>query len=233
MKKIILCSEALERENVALLARYADEVAVMPRFDEVPGGIGDHPDMLGFACGERLWLNERYYRANAAFFDGTGADILPCDEPYGKYPRDVRFNALLLDGCLIGRLDSLAKRLRQDHPRALNVRQGYAKCSAALFGSSVITADGGIAAAAGSLGARTLLIGAGGIALEGYDYGFIGGALVCVSDDRLVSFGDIRLHPQGGEIVEFAARSGYEIEYIADMPLVDHGGILVLNIRED
>lgn len=231
MKKIILCADTLDDEIVSSLAGYADRVAVMPRWDKIPCGIGYHPDMLGFADGDRLWLNEEYYRANAAFFDGLGADVCPCSEGYGKYPCDVLFNAFAIGEVLIGREDSLAFSLKEHFASVCDVRQGYAKCSSAVFGSNVITADGGIASAARALGACVLQIEPGSVALEGYDYGFIGGALVEVSGDTLMAFGNIHAHVQGDDIVAFAAGKGYRVISFDHLPLTDHGGILSLYIR--
>ncbi len=230
MKKIILCAQTLDEKIKYALGEYADSVISMPAWDNIPGGIGYHPDMLGFAFGEKLWLNEEYYRANRSFFDALGADIRPCPEPYGKYPDDVRFNAFVLNGALVGREASLAASLKSEFVRIRNVRQGYAKCSSAVFGNNVITADGGIASAVEELGGDVLHIEPGSVKLPGYDYGFIGGALACVSDDTLMAFGNIEFHPRGSKITAFAADKGYKILSFAGEELCDHGGILVLNI---
>jgi len=230
MKKIILCAETLDEKIKYALGRFADSVISMPVWDKVPGGIGYHPDMLGFACGERLWLNGDYYSANRGFFDRLGADIRLCREPYGEYPDDVRFNAFAFGKLLVGREASLAAELKGSFEGVVNVRQGYAKCSTALFGNNAITADRAIASAVSGLGGSVLLIEPGSVSLPGYDYGFIGGALVCVSDDTLIAFGDIENHPQGNEMLAFAADKGYKILSFSGDSLCDHGGILVLNV---
>lgn len=230
MKKIILCAGTLDKKTVGLLECYADAVIGMPMWEKVPGGIGYHPDMLGFAHGNKLWLNEEYYIANSVLFDSLGADIHPCPEPYGRYPDDVRFNAFALGDVLFGRIDSLASDLKSAFASVRNLKQGYSKCSTAVFGNNVITADRGIAAAVGEYGADVLLIDPGTIVLEGYGYGFIGGALVCVSDDTLVSFGDISCHMQSEDVIEFARARGFNIVSAGSGPICDHGGILVLNV---
>lgn len=230
MKKIILCASSLDKATLTLLGEYADDVVRMPAWDKIPGGIGYHPDMLGFARGDKLWLNEEYYRANSVLFDSLGADIRPCPEPYGKYPYDVRFNAFALGDTLFGRIDSIAAALKAEFTSVKNLRQGYSKCSAAVFDNNVITADRGIASAVAEYGADVLLVDPGTIVLEGYGYGFIGGALVCVSDDTLVSFGDIRCHMQAEEVLSFVADKGFKIVRSGDLPICDHGGILVLNV---
>ena len=230
MKKIFLCADTLSKQELSVLSRYADSVVVMPRWDEIPGGIGYHPDMLGFALGNRLWLNREYYSANVDFFDSLGAELCLCSEQYGRYPDDVRFNAFAIGDLLFGRADSLCSELKSAFGSVCNLKQGYAKCSSAVFDGNVITADVGIAAAAKKAGADVLLIEPGFIELAGYDYGFIGGALVCADDHSLISFGDITTHPQGSEIVRFANDRGFEIVSSCAGTLCDHGGLLVLDI---
>lgn len=230
MKKIILCAETLGTDIKAVLSDFADSVVSMPAWDKIPGGVSHHPDMLGFAYGNKLWLNEEYYRANALLFDELGVDIRLCSEPYGEYPNDVRFNTFVFNGVLVGREASLAAELRSSFALVRNVKQGYAKCSCAVFDDNVITADTSIAKAVAELGGNALRIESGSIKLLGYDYGFIGGALVCVSDETLIAFGDIDSHPQGKEIIAFADDKGYKILSFAREELYDHGGILVLNV---
>jgi len=233
MKKIILCANTLDGKIKAALGRYADKVDSMPEWGKIPGGIGYHPDMLGFAYADKLWLNGEYYRANSALFDALGADIRLCPEQYGEYPDDVRFNAFVLKDHLIGKENSLALALKDHFCGICNVKQGYAKCSSAVFGDNVITADKGIASSVRELGGVVLQIEPGGVDLSGYNYGFIGGALVEVSGDTLMAFGDIYSHPQGEAMVVFAREKGYGVVSFEGMPLTDHGGILVLSIQED
>ena len=233
MRKVILCADTLGEDIVDCLSCFVDEVKMMPRCDDVPGGIGYHPDMLGFADGSTLWLNDVYYQKNAAFFDELGVCVVPCAEQYGVYPLDVRFNAFAVGRVLVGHRASLSAAVVRAFDSVCDVKQGYAKCSSAVFGNNLITADRGIAVAAEALGASVLLIEPGSILLEGYDYGFIGGALVEVSDDTLVAFGDMSAHPQGAEIEAFANSKGYHIISFANRALTDHGGILVLNIQEN
>lgn len=230
MKRIIFCADTLSAKEIDLLCRYADSVIPMPRWDKIPGGIGYHPDMLGFARGCKLWLNREYYIANSELFDSIGADICLCDERYGSYPDDVRFNGFAIGDTLFGRAASLCSDLKSDFASVCNLKQGYAKCSAAVFGGNVITADRGIASAVNEFGGDVLLIEPGSVALEGYGYGFIGGALVCVSDDTLVSFGDITTHLQGEEIVRFANDRGFDIVSSRAGGLYDHGGLLVIDV---
>ena len=112
----------------------------------------------------------------------------------------------------------------------MNVRQGYAKCSAARLGNAVITADKGLskairAACGGSV--ELLVIPAGGIRLDGCGYGFIGGAsFVDEKRRRAVFFGSL---PEkfSREVKDFCAARGYGVVEL-DGELTDVGGAVIL-----
>ncbi len=154
--------------------------------------------------------------------------------PRGVYPGDVCLNALTVGKKLFGRLASLSedvKTLARDAGFDLvNVKQGYAKCAAARLGNAVITADRGLskairAACGGSV--DLLVIPAGGIKLEGCEYGFIGGAsFVDEKRRRAVFFGSL---PENfsREVKDFCAARGYEIIEL-DGELTDVGGAVIL-----
>jgi hypothetical protein len=86
----------------------------------------------------------------------------------------------------------------------------------------MITADEGICRRAESLGIEVLKISSGNILLEGYSFGFIGGASFLSGDDVLF-FGDVRLHPDFERIRDFLLAHRKNILYIKDMPLTDFG----------
>lgn len=145
------------------------------------------------------------------------------------YPACAAYNALAAGGLFIHRLDCTAPELlaaaEKLSLRLVNVRQGYAKCAAAVVSdTAVITADRGIARALkGS--AEVLLISPGHVVLPGYEYGFIGGACGTVGG-KLVFCGDLSSHPDAGAIRRFAEENGREVLDIEGFPLTDVGSII-------
>ena len=213
----------------ARLEGYADRVLEMPPCADIPDATATHPDMLGYVCCGTLFVGGGYYRDNRAFFDALGCDVEVCDVRYGKYPRDVYFNVFELGGKLYGLCDVTPDEIKSRYAETVRVKQGYAKCSSVVMDGAVVTADLGIAEAVRANGGDALTVRTGHVRLRGYEYGFIGGAVMSPSRGVLVCAGDLRTHPDAPEIIGFAARCGYTFDNIHDMdPLVDCGGILTI-----
>ena len=71
------------------------------------------------------------------------------------------------------------------------------------------------------------MISQGNIELDGYDYGFIGGAGGRIDDNTVIFFGNIEKHPDYISIKEFCAKHSVTIKCLCkNMPLTDIGGIV-------
>ncbi len=153
-------------------------------------------------------------------------------DPSNVYPYDIPYNALCAGGrlfCLAAHTDPEVLRVAQAlGKKIVDVRQGYAKCSGIPVGSNgLITSDAGIARAARQEGLDVLSVSNEGVALDGYDTGFIGGAGVCFGD-RILFTGDLSVHPDFERICAFCRRFGVGIEYIKGMKLYDYGSPIAL-----
>jgi len=91
--------------------------------------------------------------------------------------------------------------------------------------NSIITPDIGIQKACLNAGLDVLLIEKGQVVLEGYDYGFIGGASGKVGN-RIIFNGDITLHSDYDKIRSFIEARNLEIVYFDQYPLTDIGSII-------
>lgn len=195
----------------------------LPSEPSLPGPVSAHADMLMFGN----IVQKDYYERNRELFDGF--DIILAGESFDcKYPKDVLLNAFAVGDTLFGRLESLSVKIKESYPDAVNLRQGYAKCSTLLFGDNAITADRGIADALINNGLNVLLITPGHIALPGYDYGFIGGASF-VYKNVVYFFGNLEDHPDFFKIQSFIEDAGYLPAYDIDYPLTDFGGAIILD----
>lgn len=113
------------------------------------------------------------------------------------------------------------------------VRQGYARCSAAVVAEKAfITADESIYRAAVNIGYDVLKIREGYIKLPGYSYGFIGGCSVLLDKNQLFFTGDIKRHPDYDAIKSFAANHGVFLNILDNCALTDIGGMVVLTEKE-
>lgn len=109
------------------------------------------------------------------------------------------------------------------------VNQGYARCSVCVVSNdSIITADAAIAKTAATAGMNVLMIHPGHIRLDGYDYGFIGGATIKISDSVLAFTGTIESHPDQNSILEFLEKHGVTPVFLTNDPIFDIGGAVAL-----
>ena len=154
------------------------------------------------------------------------------------YPDNVRLNCLFLGGRLYGKLraadPSVLDFCRSEGIECVNVNQGYTRCSAlALNDHAVITSDSSIQKALESGGAEVLRIKEGHIRLDGYDYGFIGGASFA-DDNTVFFFGNAKKHPDFEKIKAFCDKYHSKIEILCrEEPLTDIGGAVIFSCFSD
>lgn len=213
-------------------------VQVLPRDIRLPRPVSSHADMLMFELDGRIFCSKQYFETASYIFDSISAygyDIIRCDVGLGdKYPDDIAFNMALCDNVIYGSINSNAPEIikyAEDNGFKLNsVRQGYTKCSTVVLGDkAIITADSGIASSASKNGISVLKISNSpdSVSLDGYNYGFIGGACgVCANN--IYFSGDIDLHPQGRQIKDFGESFGFNTINLSDSMLTDVGGIIFL-----
>ena len=158
--------------------------------------------------------------------------IQDCRSPVGRdYPANVRLNCLYLNGKLYGNAKAVDAAVldfcRQQRIPVVHVPQGYTRCSTlALHDRAAMTADKSIEKALKKDGVEVLLLAPGHIRLEGFDYGFIGGAGF-VSETTVYFFGNIQKHPDYAAIRMFCEKYKFTIRIVCkDMPLTDIGGVV-------
>lgn len=174
-----------------------------------------HADM------QLLKINDRIFTLN------------DCKSKIGKrYPENVRLNCLFFHNKLYGKLSAVDSAVldlcEKNGFEAVNVNQGYARCSTLVITeNAVITADRSLEKALKNDGADVLLISPGHIRLDGFDYGFIGGA--GFTDDSVTYFfGDIKNHPDFEKINAFCKKHHRKIKIICqEEPLTDIGGVVI------
>lgn len=165
--------------------------------------------------------------------------LIFCNKKAGKkYPENILLNFLFLNNSLYGKLSAIDKNLldycKENSIRTVNINQGYARCSTlVLNNSAAITSDLSIEKALKNDGIEVLLISSGNIVLDGYNYGFIGGASGKIDENTVVFFGNIKKHPDYIRIENFCSNHNLLIKIICnDMPLTDIGGIVKLKINK-
>ena len=151
-----------------------------------------------------------------------------------KYPSCVALNCLYIGNKLYGREDAIDNSVKEycgkNKIEIVNVNQGYASCSTAIIGkNAAITADSTIHNALMQNGIDVLKIDNGNIKLNGYDYGFMGGACTMINGDTLMFFGDVRTHMNYYEIEKFCIIHNVKIiNLLEGEPLIDIGGAIMI-----
>lgn len=195
--------------------------------------VGSHADMLVHHLGcnnillaknqERLMQILLNHKFNAHYIE---------EDLYDKYPFDCLLNAARVGNRLFcGRYISnqLLEYCEENNIEIINVRQGYSKCSVCVLDkNTIITDDTGVHNAAKKAGMDSLLISHGGIAIEKYSYGFIGGCCGKIDQNTLVFNGDVTQHKDYREIKAISDNCGIEIVCLHKGVLTDIGGILPL-----
>lgn len=155
-----------------------------------------------------------------------------CRKSAGKsYPENVILNFLYFKNCLFGKIDAIDNSVKEycfsNNIKIVNVNQGYCRCSTLVISdNAVITADKSIESAIKSEGTDVLRISEGHIRLEGFDYGFIGGASAEI-DGTIYFLGNIKSHPDYNIIKKFIYEHNKKIKILCqEMPLTDIGGLV-------
>ena len=195
--------------------------------------VASHPDMLMLYSGEKLFVSRDYVDSMGDILRINGVENVKCDVKLKKeYPYDIAFNSFIARNTLFGYTKHTAKDLLEFADKqglcTCNVKQGYAKCSTVVLGDDgIITADKSIYEAYTRISDNALLISPDGVALDGYDRGFIGGASgVC--NHEVFFCGDIGLHPDCKKIIDFCNSLGYTVTSLSDEPLYDVGTIIFI-----
>lgn len=226
--KVLLGEEYLNR-----LERPLQDLGIavipLPADPDLAEPVRSHADMSVLHLGGR-----RFIAAKKAGKELCSAGIFAMDaqSPRAKsYPLDVGLNVCIIGENAFLNIDYADGRAVEEL-KALNykihhVSQGYAKCSVCVVSEThVITQDSGIYLAALGTGLEALKIRHGGIALPGYDSGFLGGCCGKTGPDRLAFTGRLSAHPDCAAILDFLKRASVEPVYLSDEPVFDVGGII-------
>lgn len=162
----------------------------------------------------------------------SGIDIIRGEKiPFGKYPDDIPYNCAVTDTFAVHNFKYcdpvIVRTLKKLNRKLINVKQGYSKCSVCFAGkNNVITEDSEIAQKIRDYGHKSLLIGRGSIKLEGYQYGFFGGATGFIFPDILLVNGKLSTHKSAEIIRAFTETNKLKIIELNQNIITDTGSII-------
>lgn len=212
------------------LNRLGAEVIWMPDNPDVDPRLAGHADLSAFSAENTVVAAKGLYPniVNRLTF---GVDILEAEKTQESlYPNDA-----LLCACYTGKYlicnpktidSSILKCVRGE---LIPVNQGYTKCSVCVVAKdAIITSDCAIASKGRQAGMDVLLVEPGHIKLDGFNYGFIGGATFLINEKLLAFTGILTAHPDKDRILTFLKKHHLEPVFLTDDPIFDIGGAVAL-----
>ena len=202
--------------------------------------LAGHADLSVFPAGERMWLSPQL----------KGTEIHEMLHEFGYFvdfpnisegilhPADARLNLCAVGKHLFFSPKASAPEIVEfltisEGYQPIPVKQAYLRCAMLpVDEDSLITADPGVAKAARAAGLQVLRIEPGHVALEGFAYGFLGGAGFLLPEQKLaVLTGRLDRHPGKGRIEAFLRERGLALHILTDEPIFDIGSAFVFAHR--
>lgn len=197
--------------------------------------LAGHADLSVFHFGGNKLLLAPYLKGSGLERElrDRGAVVSFANVAQGaQYPSDAQLNS-----CVVGRnvmfnpsvscCEIVNYFTNLDEYSMISCKQGYARCCTCVVDEgAIITSDRGIAAAARKNGIEVLEISAGHIALEGFPYGFVGGASFKLEKNILAFTGTLDEHPDKEAILRFLCSRKVDLVYITQQPAFDIGSAI-------
>jgi hypothetical protein len=218
------------------LSERVPRVISLPPNQGLHGSLMNHPDLMVACPAEGVLVHSPDMDpAIIEMVRDYGFTLIPGEKrPFGNYPADVPYNV-----AVIGRNAFLNTRftdrvvlecLVKAGVAVNHVSQGYAKCSVCMLNEeAMITSDEGIFRAARAKNIDVLLIPPQkSIELEGFGYGFIGGATGLISKDELAISGEFDRLDDAGTIARFLDKYGIRPVSLDAGRVLDLGSLIPL-----
>lgn len=232
----LLIGERYREKLSESLAEQGIEVFWLPDNPAVDVRLAGHADLSVFAAGSQAVVAESLFSTGTVEYGSHIVNYLTKKEytvkpskPQGiAYPSDAGLCLCDTGKYLIYNprtADPAATAISGSSPVA--VSQGYTKCSTCVLNEqSIITSDASVSRASKSVGMDVLQIRPGYIGLDGFDYGFIGGAAFLLNKDMIAFTGKLDGHPDEKRILRFLEKHGLEPVYLTNDPIFDIGGAI-------
>ncbi len=227
--KAIVVSSDIYPKSVKTLNKLGIEVIWSHKNLSVSPYLSKHADMqIVKACNLTYISTPECYEYYKKTLEKFSLNLI-CGNTYlsSNYPCDIAYNIVIGEKYAIHNFkhtDSIVKE-NLFNKKLVDVSQGYCSCTiCSLPGDSFITSDFGVAKALLEHNdIKCLQISQGNVLLNGFDYGFFGGASFMIGPKTLAVNGDISTHPDYKAIVEFCEKQNTEIISLSPDKIMDIG----------
>ena len=195
--------------------------------------LSGHCDLMAAHLGGRRIVACEFLK-NSQLFDNIEipeVELLTVPDPTGKaYPMDAGLTFCLIGRKLIYNPNTANSAVVSELDcEMIPCKQGYTKCSICVVDeNAIITADTKIAQIASENGIDALLVEKGLAALDGFEYGFIGGASFKIDRNKIAFTGIINNTDERNKIESFLSRRDIEAIYLTEHELFDIGSAIPL-----
>ncbi len=215
---------------VSALRSWGVEVLDAYAIEKIIGSEKYHADMsVCHLGGNRFVVAQNTDKRLIAALRNLGATVILTENP-------VTAKSPSVNVCIVGKTlicdtrtadQNILSYAEKKQFRILHTNQKYTKCSTIVVAeNAVITADPSIYRVCVKNNIDVLKIAVGGVELNGYDYGFIGGACGFLDRRTLAFSGKAELHPDYANIKAFIRNYRVQMLSLSNEPLYDVGGIL-------
>ena len=229
MKRCIVNTE--DKEIIDFLSQAGYECAPVIVSDRVSTPISAHSDVLYRKIDNNTIIASSCQKANFAYLEACGYNVSAFDELSVGYKTESFLNFIINSKYII-KNPNTALNLDDKHTadkKIINVKQGYTSCSVLqVTEQAYITDDENIYNVLSDNNIACLKIKKGDIELNGYDYGFIGGASVKLDENNILFFGDISDAMDKNNVIDFLNNYGVTAVFINGKKLKDIGSALIL-----
>lgn len=200
----------------------------LPDNPDVDKRLAGHADLSVFS-GDNIVITSNSARSTIVRGLTNGVITATCSRPQSPiYPADAALCACSTGKYIIYNPKTVDP-LIPAHTKLISVPvdQGYTNCSVCVVSNdAIITADEMISFRAEQAGMDVLKLQPGYIKLDGFDYGFIGGASFLLDAKRMAFTGILSGHPDEERILTFLNSHGLEPVYLTKYALFDIGGAI-------
>lgn len=231
MNKTLAVDYRIYKNSINALINLDYKIIKIPEIRYLDKPVSSHADMVISKTDKHLFIDSSI---NDLFTYFDNVKIIDREVPIAnklQYPKDISMNCAYLGNKLICNYKFTEKAILdyadENGIKIIDVKQGYAKCSVCIVDdNSIITEDESIYNKAKEYGIDVLKIEYGGVLLDGYDYGFIGGCCGLIEQNVLAFNGCVEKHPEYSKIFKFCKQKNVELLSLCDKPLYDIGSII-------
>jgi len=215
------------------LEKLGFKVVITPHLNNIYTTICGHTDIMVYKVSDNQIIVEptvvQYFKNKMPDIEIIPGNTVLKD----KYPYDIAYNAARIGNYLICNekyTDSkIIEFANKNHLKILNTKQGYAKCSICVISNeAVITSDKNIKSVLNKNNIDVLMVNDNKIKLKNFEHGFIGGATGLLNENTLVVNGNIELHTNYKEIIEYCNKYSIDVISLNNEEIVDIGSIITL-----